>query len=104
MSALSKDPINLKPSQERPLSPQRSVDKIYKDKAYRWNRENYSRNRRFVDIWAFFLTQMAPCPAAYRYIDHHLWQDRIWIWQIRYQQAADEKQHIQAAEQIDSRQ
>jgi predicted unusual protein kinase regulating ubiquinone biosynthesis (AarF/ABC1/UbiB family) len=56
VSALSKDPINLKSSQERPLSPQRSVDKVYKDKAYRWNRENYSRNRRFIDIWGFFLT------------------------------------------------
>jgi len=30
--------------------------KVHKDKTYRWNRENYSRNRRFVDIWSFFLT------------------------------------------------
>ena len=30
--------------------------KSYKDKAYRWNRENYSRHRRFLDIWAFVLT------------------------------------------------
>ncbi|MGQ4648476.1 AarF/UbiB family protein [Lyngbya aestuarii] len=29
---------------------------VHKEKAYRWNRENYSRNRRFIDIWAFFLT------------------------------------------------
>lgn len=28
----------------------------YKDNAYRWNRENYSRSRRFIDIWAFVLT------------------------------------------------
>lgn len=28
----------------------------YKDNAYRWNRENYSRTRRFLDIWAFVLT------------------------------------------------
>lgn len=28
----------------------------YKDNAYRWNRENYSRNRRFFDIWTFVLT------------------------------------------------
>lgn len=28
----------------------------YKDNAYRWNRENYSRSRRFLDIWAFVLT------------------------------------------------
>ncbi len=28
----------------------------YKDNAYRWNRENYSRSRRFFDIWTFVLT------------------------------------------------
>ncbi|WP_193194420.1 ABC1 kinase family protein [Nostoc sp. MG11] len=28
----------------------------YSDKAYRWNRENYSNRRRFVDIWSFVLT------------------------------------------------
>ncbi|HBE50439.1 MAG TPA: hypothetical protein DDW76_16985, partial [Cyanobacteria bacterium UBA11369] len=33
-----------------------AVGKPYSDKAYRWNRENYSRHRRFVDIWAFVLT------------------------------------------------
>ncbi|NJP11395.1 MAG: AarF/ABC1/UbiB kinase family protein [Leptolyngbyaceae cyanobacterium RU_5_1] len=27
--------------------------KSYNDKAYRWNREHYSRQRRFIDIWAF---------------------------------------------------
>ncbi|NEO32577.1 MAG: AarF/ABC1/UbiB kinase family protein [Symploca sp. SIO3C6] len=32
------------------------IEKVYNDKSYRWNRENYSRNRRFIDIWAFFLT------------------------------------------------
>jgi predicted unusual protein kinase regulating ubiquinone biosynthesis (AarF/ABC1/UbiB family) len=26
-----------------------------REKAYRWNRENYSRQRRFLDIWAFVL-------------------------------------------------
>ncbi|NDJ24865.1 AarF/ABC1/UbiB kinase family protein [Nostoc sp. B(2019)] len=30
----------------------------YSDKAYRWNRENYSNRRRFVDIWSFVLTLM----------------------------------------------
>jgi predicted unusual protein kinase regulating ubiquinone biosynthesis (AarF/ABC1/UbiB family) len=30
----------------------------YSDKAYRWNRENYSSKRRFVDIWSFVLTLM----------------------------------------------
>ncbi|MDH6064802.1 ABC1 kinase family protein [Umezakia ovalisporum] len=28
----------------------------YSDQAYRWNRENYSSRRRFVDIWSFVLT------------------------------------------------
>ena len=28
------------------------------DKAYRWSRPHYSRHRRFVDIWSFFLTLM----------------------------------------------
>lgn len=32
------------------------MKKSYKEKAYRWNRENYSRHRRFLDIWAFVLT------------------------------------------------
>ncbi|HEY9747664.1 MAG TPA: AarF/ABC1/UbiB kinase family protein [Allocoleopsis sp.] len=56
MSALSQDPVNLKPKKEHTVPSQRSVDKSYNDKAYRWNRENYSRHRRFIDIWAFFLT------------------------------------------------
>lgn len=29
--------------------------KAYSDKSYRWNRERYSRQRRFVDIWTFVL-------------------------------------------------
>jgi predicted unusual protein kinase regulating ubiquinone biosynthesis (AarF/ABC1/UbiB family) len=59
VSALSKDPINLKPSKEGQVSSQRSLDKVYKDKAYRWNQENYSRHRRFVDIWGFVLTLLS---------------------------------------------
>ncbi len=31
----------------------RSKAKSYGDKAYRWNRDNYSRHRRFLDIWGF---------------------------------------------------
>jgi predicted unusual protein kinase regulating ubiquinone biosynthesis (AarF/ABC1/UbiB family) len=27
----------------------------YSDKAYRWNRDNYSRQKRFVDVWVFVL-------------------------------------------------
>jgi predicted unusual protein kinase regulating ubiquinone biosynthesis (AarF/ABC1/UbiB family) len=37
----------------------KSSDMIYSDKAYRWSRENYSRNRRFIDIWSFVLKLMA---------------------------------------------
>uniref|UniRef100_UPI0030D933D0 ABC1 kinase family protein n=2 Tax=Oculatella sp. LEGE 06141 TaxID=1828648 RepID=UPI0030D933D0 len=33
--------------------------KPYVGKAYRWNRENYSRHRRFLDIWAFVLKLLA---------------------------------------------
>jgi predicted unusual protein kinase regulating ubiquinone biosynthesis (AarF/ABC1/UbiB family) len=36
----------------------KNMDKGYSDKAYRWNRENYSSKRRFVDIWSFVLTLM----------------------------------------------
>ncbi|MBE9020049.1 AarF/ABC1/UbiB kinase family protein, partial [Chroococcidiopsidales cyanobacterium LEGE 13417] len=32
------------------------MEKTYTNKSYRWNRENYSRQRRFVDIWMFVLT------------------------------------------------
>ncbi|MBD2664173.1 ABC-1 domain protein [Richelia sinica FACHB-800] len=34
------------------------MEKNYSDKAYRWNRENYSSKRRFIDIWSFVLTLM----------------------------------------------
>lgn len=33
----------------------RMKTKSYSDKAYRWNRDRYSRQRRFLDIWAFVL-------------------------------------------------
>lgn len=33
--------------------------KHYGGKAYRWNRKNYSRNRRFIDIWTFVLTWLS---------------------------------------------
>ncbi|BAY34095.1 hypothetical protein NIES2107_60000 [Nostoc carneum NIES-2107] len=35
-----------------------NMEKGYSDKAYRWNRENYSSRRRFIDIWSFVLTLM----------------------------------------------
>ncbi|MEQ8539449.1 MAG: AarF/ABC1/UbiB kinase family protein [Coleofasciculus sp. D1-CHI-01] len=56
MSAVSDNYVNLKQYKERQVSSQRSLRGINQDKAYRWNRENYSRHRRFVDIWTFVLT------------------------------------------------
>lgn len=35
-----------------------NMETAYSDQAYRWNRENYSSRRRFVDIWSFVLTLM----------------------------------------------
>lgn len=45
----------------KPVQPgrYRSKPKSYSDKAYRWNRENYSRQRRFIDIWAFVLALLS---------------------------------------------
>jgi predicted unusual protein kinase regulating ubiquinone biosynthesis (AarF/ABC1/UbiB family) len=34
------------------------MEKGYSDREYRWNRENYSSRRRFIDIWSFVLTLM----------------------------------------------
>lgn len=59
MSAISEDSVQFKEYKERTVPTQRGSAKVYKDKAYRWNRENYSRHRRFVDIWAFVLTLLA---------------------------------------------
>jgi predicted unusual protein kinase regulating ubiquinone biosynthesis (AarF/ABC1/UbiB family) len=56
VSAVSDNYVNLKQYKERQVSSQRSLRGINQDKAYRWNRENYSRHRRFVDIWTFVLT------------------------------------------------
>lgn len=33
--------------------------RFYGDKSYRWSRENYSRQRRYIDIWTFVLRLMA---------------------------------------------
>jgi predicted unusual protein kinase regulating ubiquinone biosynthesis (AarF/ABC1/UbiB family) len=35
--------------------PKRLLPQSYNQKAYRWNRDRYSRNRRYVDIWSFVL-------------------------------------------------
>lgn len=64
MSVLPDNDVMPKRYAERPPREKRSSDpdrylavgKPYTDKAYRWNRENYSRHRRFLDIWAFVLT------------------------------------------------
>jgi len=31
------------------------METVYKEKSYRWNRENYSSKRRFLDIWSFVI-------------------------------------------------
>ncbi len=36
----------------------KNMETGYSDQAYRWNRENYSSRRRFVDIWSFVLILM----------------------------------------------
>lgn len=41
---------------ERSPHPVLQRAKPHSDKAYRWNRENYSRRRRYIDIWSFVLT------------------------------------------------
>lgn len=56
MSALLDESVNRKRYAQRdgdalPKTPGKS----YGSKAYRWNREKYSRRRRFFDIWAFVL-------------------------------------------------
>lgn len=35
------------------------MEKGYTNKTYRWSRENYSRRRRFIDIWLFVLQLLA---------------------------------------------
>ncbi len=56
MSALSQDSVNLKHHEEREVPDQPSIQKPRKNKAYRWNRETYSRQRRFIDIWVFVIS------------------------------------------------
>jgi len=75
VSALPDDPVMPKRYKSRPsfegggrgegvaphkeIAWSRATAKSYSEKAYRWNRENYSRQRRFLDIWAFVLTLMS---------------------------------------------
>jgi predicted unusual protein kinase regulating ubiquinone biosynthesis (AarF/ABC1/UbiB family) len=59
VSVLPDDPVTRKQDAIRRGKPKGAVGDAKRNKAYRWNRENYSRNRRFVDIWAFVLTLVA---------------------------------------------
>ncbi|MGL5061171.1 MAG: ABC1 kinase family protein [Microcoleus sp.] len=56
MSALLDDSVNRQryAKHEGDALP-KTAGKSYGSKAYRWNREKYSRRRRFFDIWAFVL-------------------------------------------------
>lgn len=61
MSALLDDSVNRKRNTKltgSSLQP-KFVGKSYGQKSYRWNREHYSRHRRFIDIWTFVLTWLA---------------------------------------------
>ena len=53
MSALSQNSKNSLPYPSNPESLQRVAKPDAAKQAYRWNRENYSRNRRRFDIWRF---------------------------------------------------
>ncbi|MGK7876899.1 MAG: AarF/UbiB family protein [Xenococcaceae cyanobacterium] len=55
MSVLSQNSQNSLQYTPNPLSPKRVAKPDAAKKAYRWNRENYSRNRRRFDIWRFVL-------------------------------------------------
>lgn len=50
-------PLEVKPQPRSPLPStplgSRLFGKGYRNKAYRWSRENYSHQRRFLDIWTF---------------------------------------------------
>jgi predicted unusual protein kinase regulating ubiquinone biosynthesis (AarF/ABC1/UbiB family) len=48
------DQTDLKPSSKRQVTLQ-----SHSAKAYRWSRENYSKQRRYIDIWSFVLKLMA---------------------------------------------
>lgn len=47
------------------------TSKSYNSKSYRWNRQNYSRFRRSIDIWTFVLTWL-----TYLWIDEKEWSYR----------------------------
>ena len=55
MSVLLDDIINHKKQANYTTggSMTKASSKLYSQKAYRWNRKNYSRQRRYIDIWSF---------------------------------------------------
>jgi predicted unusual protein kinase regulating ubiquinone biosynthesis (AarF/ABC1/UbiB family) len=56
VSALLDDSVNRKRYAKRDGDAvPKTAGKSYGSKAYRWNRDKYSRRRRFFDIWAFVL-------------------------------------------------
>ncbi|OCR02373.1 hypothetical protein BCD67_20300 [Oscillatoriales cyanobacterium USR001] len=61
MSALfDDDPIHKRSAKRAGINLDPKIaGKPDRNKSYRWNRENYSRNRRFIDIWAFVLTWLS---------------------------------------------
>ena len=59
MSALLDDSVNRQRYPKRGDALPKTAGKSSGSKAYRWNREKYSRRRRFFDIWAFVLIWLA---------------------------------------------
>ncbi len=59
MSALLDDSVNRQRYPKRGDGLPKTAGKSSGSKAYRWNREKYSRRRRFFDIWAFVLIWLA---------------------------------------------
>lgn len=49
---------SLHPHTSDPPARRKPSEVSYSGKAYRWNREKYSRQRRFIDIWTFVLRLM----------------------------------------------
>jgi predicted unusual protein kinase regulating ubiquinone biosynthesis (AarF/ABC1/UbiB family) len=59
VSALLDDSVNRQRYPKRGDGLPKTAGKSSGSKAYRWNREKYSRRRRFFDIWAFVLIWLA---------------------------------------------
>lgn len=55
----ARDTLTATPRTPGLVMPPSDPVKSYNSKAYRWNRKNYSRHRRFIDIWTFVLNLLA---------------------------------------------